>query len=512
MKPPLQLNLRTCMRYPLRLAAALLLMAAPFQVYGHDDTQTHARLSVASFLFLDQIFPEDGLSFTEDFRIYVRQGSINEDATPKYENHFYNPKTGGKLFNNVQSAPQRAAHFWFQSVTNFRAPGRRLVGADNLGAVMHLLQDMTSPAHVHLDNHGKVFLGHCEGDADDFEMWGYCDDIGTNAILDYVRYTSIPDSAIRSRLATGLETIFGNQPQRVLRAGTGRTGDTNIAFSFVHQLANKVYDFTTFGVILHDSFDLPNTHDNGGGELKLMFPTLQETRVPNAWWIAEIGYSEGLCPGEYTTAINESWWMMSCSKNETCSKGIYCVEGLAYIENTGGGGDGRDIPNNLIPEQYNRPWFIARYNNSKYNTARTSMLRIYGDVLYSAAVAYGAGLLQTYLDEAIMPRPLTQDATVLDGGKVRLNGAVNPGGVSANAWFEWVTNSSFGNPTTLHVISSSTSFSSVGDPITGLLPETTHYYRLVSSNQYRHPLWPYSDFSNVELHHRRRVERLADHR
>src|SRR5262245_34480502 len=164
----------------------IFLLHASTKLQAHEDTQTHSRLTVASFLFLDQAFPEDGLSFNSDFRRDVRQGSIDEDATPKFENHFYNPITGGKFSDNAQSAPQRAADLWFQSVTNFRAPGRRLAAGDNLGAVMHLLQDMTSPAHVHLDNHAKVFLGHCEGDADDFEMWGYCDDIGTNAIKQYV--------------------------------------------------------------------------------------------------------------------------------------------------------------------------------------------------------------------------------------------------------------------------------------------------------------------------------------
>ena len=81
--------------------------------------------------------------------------------------------------------------------------------------------------------------------------------------------------------------------------------------------------------------------------------------------------------------------------------------GITYIENTGGGlGASSSIYETLIPAEYDRPWYVRRYV-SKNNPARTPMLRIYGDVLYAAAVAHGAGLLQAYLDEAIMPKPLT---------------------------------------------------------------------------------------------------------
>ena len=47
-----------------------------------------------------------------------------------------------------------------------------------LSRVLHLLEDMTSPAHVHADPHGWKqdgwFEVGCEGDTDDFERSGYC--------------------------------------------------------------------------------------------------------------------------------------------------------------------------------------------------------------------------------------------------------------------------------------------------------------------------------------------------
>ena len=68
-----------------------------------------------------------------------------------------------------------------------------------LGRVAHILEDMTSPAHIHNDPHGHLDLvggdrsiGDCSFDIDDFETWGFCQRPSgkTNHILDYFRYQS----------------------------------------------------------------------------------------------------------------------------------------------------------------------------------------------------------------------------------------------------------------------------------------------------------------------------------
>jgi hypothetical protein len=82
-----------------------------------------------------------------------------------------------------------------------------------------------------------------------------------------------------------------------------------------------------------------------------------------------------------------------------------------------------------------------------------------------------------------MPLPITQDAAVLDGGTARLHGRVNPGGAVARAWFEWGTGTNY-TATESQLVGSGTTFLSIADSITGLLPETVYQFRLVSSNEF----------------------------
>src|SRR6188768_783301 len=92
-----------------------LLLASVIVSRAHEDNQTHARLTIASFLFLDQTCPEDGALFSSSARAQARFGSIDEDNDPLYFNHFFNPKTGETtdvpLYAEVP-APQRASSLW----------------------------------------------------------------------------------------------------------------------------------------------------------------------------------------------------------------------------------------------------------------------------------------------------------------------------------------------------------------------------------------------------------------
>jgi len=458
----------------------VVLWSPVFPGHTHQDTQTHARLSVATFLFLDQSFPSDGASFPTDARTQARQGSINEDNTPLFFNHFFNPKTYQTIdipFYDEVIAPERARTLWIQAIQQYHS-GDTNGAFDSLGHVLHLLQDMTSPAHVHLDDHGNPTPGAvCEGDTDDFENWGYCPDYGINAIFQYVAYADVANSQILSPLATGLQRIFGNQPQK----STPLPGE-NTSYAFVRDLANKVYDFTSFYAILEDTPSIHN--DLGAGELKTMFPSLIESGA--GWTIDNLGYSAGDCGNPN----NQDWWMMDDPSCLTESCGILCkkVTGSVYIENTGGGGGllGNEIPDTLIPAFYNRPWFRLRYNIPASSPAANSrtMLRIYGDVLYAAAVAHGAGLLQAFLDEAIMPKPVTQKPTQVTLASAQLNGSVQPAGNAASAWFEWGPDANYGTVTSPQDVGSGSGTTNLNVHLDGLLADTDYYFRIVSSNRY----------------------------
>lgn len=468
------------------LAACSLLLASVIPSLAHEDNQTHARLTVASFLFLDQAFPEDGALFSSSARTEARLGSIAEDDDPLYFNHFYNPKTGGTTdvpFYDEVPAPIRASYLWPTGVVQQFRANQGGVAYRNLGHVLHLLQDMTSPAHVHLDIHGDPRSWvpgsgvPCEGDTDDFEIWGYCSEYGTNAILQYITYNHVTNSQILPRLALGLQRIFANRPPVV-----SRVSGQNAAYTFVTNLAHQVYDFTSFYAILEDTPSLEN--DLGGGEFRTMFPSLIEEGT--GWRVSNMGWSNGDCTGG-----DQDWWVMNdgrCDNNDSC--GFLCkrVKGYVYIENTGGGdGGGTAIPDNLRPASYNRTWFRQRYgstNNIGAGYSNVTMLRIYGDVLYSAAVAHGAALLQAFLDDTIMPKPITDKPTQLTGISAQLTGRVRPAGVAAWAWFEWGTNTTYGTTTLTQDVGSGQALTSVYARIDGLATDTVYHCRIVSSNQY----------------------------
>jgi len=471
------------------LIVLALLLHVVTQAWAHEDNQTHARLTIASFLFLDQTYPADGALFSSTARGGVRQGSIREDDDPLFFNHFFNPKTGKTLdtsgfplYYDNKTAPERAFGLWESAIEQYRG-GQTDLAFTNLGHVIHLLQDMTSPAHVHLDPHGDprsyVIGMPCEGDTDDFENWGYCDDYPQHRkILEYVAYTNVSNSQILPRLSIGLQRIFTNQPQAVARL----TGE-NFGYAYVSNVADRVYDFTSFKVILEDTSH-PFNYDRGGGELTNMFPSLIESTT-GGWEINNLGWSQGECGGN----LDQDWWLMNDGRCVPSSCGVGCTrdEGWVYIENVGGGdGGGSAIPDTLRPAYYNRLWFRQRYTtpSNGSNISNVTMLRIYGDVLYPAAVAYGAGLLQAFLDDAIMPKPITDRPTEVTGLSAQLNGRVSPAGEDAWGWFEWGTSTSYGTTTTNIPAGQGQGSTNVYYRIDGLALDTVYHFRIVSSNQF----------------------------
>ncbi|PYJ01789.1 MAG: hypothetical protein DME25_17490, partial [Verrucomicrobia bacterium] len=82
--------------------------------------------------------------------------------------------------------------------------------------------------------------------------------------------------------------------------------------------------------------------------------------------------------------------------------------------------------------------------------------------------------------------PDPPDVTTLQvsgsNGVALLNGDVNPGGASTVAWFEWGTNTSYGNATPSIAVGSGLENVSVSAPLTGLSPRVAYHYRIVATN------------------------------
>ena len=80
------------------------------------------------------------------------------------------------------------------------------------------------------------------------------------------------------------------------------------------------------------------------------------------------------------------------------------------------------------------------------------------------------------------PLAVTEPATSVTGTNARINGLVTPNLIATTAWFEWGTNTSYGNTAMLGDMGSGGSALSANSFLNGLDPTVTYHFRLVASN------------------------------
>jgi PKD domain-containing protein/VCBS repeat protein len=467
---------------------------------AHEHKHTHQNLARASVRLLNAPFFKSGQIghlTAQDIENEIAQGVIDEDecvgvddteaahdwGTDTYWNsHFFEAKTHERLtvpaevalypgcdhirFNTRTSAGERARMLWTMARNDYHA-GRYRSAFRILGRVMHLVEDMTSPAHVHDDKHGSLG-GGCEGDNDQFERWGYCESLASSAthtrICEYfydANHTNHPDqpailfqncnpapatecladfnsdghfesfgvppAGFQCRLWAALHILYDGRPVSVAVGGSENPG-----FAFIRRLANITYDFTSYTVHLVDA--------EGGDELQPIAELQSMLRPANGTAEARLnacsavfeGNDVGLCeaslgrwliwgPFQEIGYSNQDWWIMPTDYFTDGEK----TQGMAYIENKGGSGEDNFIPwrygcteeENAPPDpspcserglgprskaMYQRLYGTVANNMDPFDpiphTGKT-LLRIYGDVLYPTAVAYGAGLIQAFIDD-----------------------------------------------------------------------------------------------------------------
>jgi uncharacterized repeat protein (TIGR01451 family) len=349
--------------------ALLLCLACPEALSAHEAEHTHPALAAASLELMG-----DSSVFGVGQKALLLQGTIEEDS-PFWNvlYHFYNPGTGQNHVTGFagETARAKAEPFWRaarngyfpNSTENFRS----------LGSVLHLLQDMTSPAHVHDDAHVGISTG-CGfgGSIDDFERWGWCSATSSNRILGYVTPVTGTDGQVIGGSMTqdmkGLLTGFlGYKPVFPIDLSPG---------GFIHDLATRTYNFTTYFGILTAATSQETS------ELQEMFPSLTYS-YPGLWEISDVGKFNGVCGGPQA----EDWWAMEVG----CVVSPGTVLGSFYIENSGGN------DNDLTPAVWKKKGAHPVGDND------LSLLQIYGDNLYPLATAYGAGLLKVF--EEVVKRP-----------------------------------------------------------------------------------------------------------
>ena len=298
-------------------------------------------------------------------RAVIGQGAIDEDTFPQYCYHAYNPinSHGFDLpcpgvvswANIIANNAHRAIPILWADTINLYNSGN-LAGEGGafhmLGRCIHLIQDVTSPAHVHSDMHI---------DGDDFEIWG-------------------PGNFVP---LLNLTPAFPPGP------------DT--AANFVHRAATLDYAKTTYPGIIREANPQLNS------VFRRMFPTLTFHDGgffgDDYWVINNIGdydaaFDSVLEPcGIGTPTYCDEWWPSDDDYNETEPGGTRTIAGNFYIENSAGDNG------NLTP---------ARWNDTPNDR---SLMRIYGDEMYPIAIRYSAGLLQVFLN-TVCPPP-TADFTML---------------------------------------------------------------------------------------------------
>ena len=327
--------------------ATWLLLLGSLVSDGHE-VEVHRDISYNAVDILD-------IGLLNRFRAEIGQGSIDEDTFPQYCYHAYNPHNGRGFdlpcpgvvdWANIiaDNSYDAMPLLWGQTVAAFNAGN--LAGSSGafhmLGRCIHLIQDMTSPAHTHSDTHI---------DGDDFEIWG---DGNFRPLLD-------------------LEPVFP---------------DDASPRAFVHDAAGFVYSRTTWPGRIYEGNPQPSSI------FKQMFPTLTfhdgGFLGDDYWVIDNVGEFDeaGLFPPCIgSPSACDEWWPSDgdFSENENGPGGSRQITGNFYIENSAGDN------NRLAP---------AVWNNSP--NSRT-LMSLYAEELYPVAISHSAGLLKTFIDTVCPP-------------------------------------------------------------------------------------------------------------
>lgn len=328
-----------------RLILAGLAIAATWagQVGAHDNVVVHRRMAEESVSCVANPF-YDGMSSE------VREGSYGEDVpATRSLGHFYNPETDSEPWFALGSGPA-----WQNAQDQFDAglleySEGNLTGDDaafhRIGRALHFIQDMTSVAHVHDDQHAT--------DPEDFEDWG-------PARFDDYDYSVLVPKFAADRSAEG----------------------------FVREIARVVYDKTIYQAEL-DAFDGCPAACQPSSLLREMFPSLHYE--DGGFFDGDIWVIDRIGPTDTFSGLNDGWWIVDENKIEDSGGrgGSDRVRGGAYVENSGGDG-GEPVP--LVFD-------------GAPNAGGETLRELYGRLLYPEAVAYGAGLLQVFAEDAIGATP-----------------------------------------------------------------------------------------------------------
>jgi uncharacterized membrane protein YgcG len=144
------------------LIITLMLSSAIFvsRVFSYNDTVSHPTLTENAAFVYNASFDK---KLSNDEIAWLKWGSIEEDTPPRWLNHFYDPNKNVGI-DGLRSAKEWAMSptmqsLWIRGNQTWQKAIDSYVSGDDksafiaLGHVLHLIEDMTVPAHTRLDAH-----------------------------------------------------------------------------------------------------------------------------------------------------------------------------------------------------------------------------------------------------------------------------------------------------------------------------------------------------------------------
>jgi len=385
------------------------------------------------------------IAFQDDDTAMLKKGAVDEDNSFRFKDHHYNPFTGYGYYDGIISsvnAIARANVLWAEVESAFGNPDNRWKGdkkgsIHTLGRVLHLLQDMAAPPHVHAPgSHGWFGIGGPGGGStygfengfySDFEVawspefqkdgsygneyyagWPFPELLNApltskNAFSAVIQNSRLDDASYRELNERLLDVYFAEdgdvQLKRAIEAFTMDRNDLwghnpeyheSIIGRYIDAMAWINYYHSSFYGQIDDDIDASSPDKTASGReniLKRMFPERISYRPVNDglgyWEIEGVGYFNK--DDQY---FPEDWWPCSGRYPEG-SDGLGNIKGRFYIylhryQVQGADGD--------------EEWFYATppdfWPDGSPNDKNIQLAQYYGEVLLPLAARFSAGLLR----------------------------------------------------------------------------------------------------------------------
>ncbi len=182
----------------------IAILAIPFFVFAYDAIYTHPGLTQEIGLFYNLTIGSENKLSQQEIN-WMAKGAVNEDITPRWLNHYYNPETGqglkgenlgwipdvitekgisvfvstkepvsSKNWARNQALQQSYVlyggnHTWQKALFEYAKENKKDAFI-SLGNLLHLIEDASVPDHTRSDSHADIAGTGDKGSP--YEIWG----------------------------------------------------------------------------------------------------------------------------------------------------------------------------------------------------------------------------------------------------------------------------------------------------------------------------------------------------